>query len=120
MITISPAFDPEGQPRKPGALCIGAQKAGTSWLAQMLGQHPQVFLNPAAILFDLPAVVVHPPVYHSEIPCIMEKAAVTVDLGVDPLPEGDGGLQLGRPRKRFIGGQCGSGGCGPYPIMSRG
>ena len=37
-LTISPAFDPQGQPRKPGALCIGAQKAGTSWLAQMLGQ----------------------------------------------------------------------------------
>lgn len=46
MITISPAFDPDGQPRKPGALCIGAQKAGTSWLAQMLGQHPQVWIPP--------------------------------------------------------------------------
>lgn len=45
-ITISPAFDPQGQPRKPGALCIGAQKAGTSWLAQMLGQHPQVWIPP--------------------------------------------------------------------------
>ncbi|WP_282602380.1 sulfotransferase [Paracoccus sp. PARArs4] len=46
MLTISPAFDPEGAPRKPGALCIGAQKAGTSWLAQMLGQHPQVWIPP--------------------------------------------------------------------------
>lgn len=46
MITISPAFDPNGQPRKPGALCIGAQKAGTSWLAQTLGQHPQVWIPP--------------------------------------------------------------------------
>ncbi|WP_295045516.1 sulfotransferase [uncultured Paracoccus sp.] len=46
MITISPAFDPQGQPRKPGALCIGAQKAGTSWLAQMLGQHPQIWIPP--------------------------------------------------------------------------
>ena len=46
MITISPAFDPAGLPRKPGALCIGAQKAGTSWLAQMLGQHPQVWIPP--------------------------------------------------------------------------
>ena len=46
MITISPAFDPDGAPRKPGALCIGAQKAGTSWLAQMLGQHPQVWIPP--------------------------------------------------------------------------
>ncbi len=45
-ITISPAFDPQGQPRKPVALCIGAQKAGTSWLAQMLGQHPQVWIPP--------------------------------------------------------------------------
>lgn len=45
-LTISPAFDPQGQPRKPGALCIGAQKAGTSWLAQMLGQHPQVWIPP--------------------------------------------------------------------------
>ena len=46
LITVSPAFDPEGRPRKPGALCIGAQKAGTSWLAQMLGQHPQVWIPP--------------------------------------------------------------------------
>ncbi|WP_410218934.1 sulfotransferase family protein [Paracoccus sp. (in: a-proteobacteria)] len=46
MITISPAFDPDGLPRKPGVLCIGAQKAGTSWLAQMLGQHPQVWIPP--------------------------------------------------------------------------
>lgn len=46
MITISPAFDAQGVPRKPGALCIGAQKAGTSWLAQMLGQHPQVWIPP--------------------------------------------------------------------------
>ncbi|MFN3527044.1 MAG: sulfotransferase family protein [Paracoccus sp. (in: a-proteobacteria)] len=45
-LAISPAFDPQGQPRKPGALCIGAQKAGTSWLAQMLGQHPQVWIPP--------------------------------------------------------------------------
>ena len=40
------AIDPDGRPRKPGALCIGAQKAGTSWLAQMLGQHPQVWIPP--------------------------------------------------------------------------
>ena len=46
MITISPAFDAGGAPRKPGALCIGAQKAGTSWLAQMLGQHPQIWIPP--------------------------------------------------------------------------
>ncbi|WP_265502137.1 sulfotransferase family protein [Paracoccus beibuensis] len=45
-LAISPAFDPVGRPRKPGALCIGAQKAGTSWLAQMLGQHPQVWIPP--------------------------------------------------------------------------
>ncbi|MFV0384447.1 sulfotransferase family protein [Paracoccus sp. (in: a-proteobacteria)] len=46
MITISSGFDPEGQPRKPGALCIGAQKSGTSWLAQMLGQHPRIWIPP--------------------------------------------------------------------------
>lgn len=46
LITVSPAFDPHGRPRKPGALCIGAQKAGTSWLAQMLGQHPQIWIPP--------------------------------------------------------------------------
>lgn len=39
-------WDETGQPRKPGALCIGAQKAGTSWLAQMLGQHPQIWVPP--------------------------------------------------------------------------
>lgn len=46
MISISSAFDPEGKPRKPGLLCIGAQKSGTSWLAQMLGQHPQIWIPP--------------------------------------------------------------------------
>lgn len=30
----------------PDFLCIGAQKAGTSWLDQMLRQHPGVFLPP--------------------------------------------------------------------------
>lgn len=46
MLTISSAFDPNGKPRKPGAMCIGAQKAGTSWLAQMLGQHPEIWIPP--------------------------------------------------------------------------
>ncbi|MDO5632808.1 MAG: sulfotransferase [Paracoccus sp. (in: a-proteobacteria)] len=39
-------WNPDGAPRKPDVLCIGAQKAGTSWLAQVLGQHPQVWLPP--------------------------------------------------------------------------
>ena len=39
-------WDPDGQPRKPEILGIGAQKAGTSWLAQMLGQHPQIWIPP--------------------------------------------------------------------------
>lgn len=39
-------FDPEGKPRKPLILGIGAQKAGTSWLSQMLGQHPRVWHTP--------------------------------------------------------------------------
>lgn len=39
-------WDPEGRPRKPEILCIGAQKAGTTWLSQMLGQHPQVWTPP--------------------------------------------------------------------------
>ncbi len=30
----------------PDFICIGAQKAGTSWLARMLRQHPGVFLPP--------------------------------------------------------------------------
>lgn len=45
-MSLGVAMDPAGRPRKPGALCIGAQKAGTSWLAQMLGQHPQVWIPP--------------------------------------------------------------------------
>jgi hypothetical protein len=44
--SLGTVLDPAGQPRKPGALCIGAQKAGTSWLAQMLGQHPQIWIPP--------------------------------------------------------------------------
>ena len=27
-------------------VCIGAQKAGTTWLARMLSRHPQVFVTP--------------------------------------------------------------------------
>lgn len=45
-MTGAAAWDPAGRPRKPGALCIGVQKAGTSWLAQMLGQRPQVWIPP--------------------------------------------------------------------------
>lgn len=39
-------FDPTGRPRKPLILGIGAQKAGTSWLSQMLGQHPRIWATP--------------------------------------------------------------------------
>lgn len=31
---------------RPDFLCIGAQKAGTSWLYQMLSQNPEIFLPP--------------------------------------------------------------------------
>ncbi|MDO5647079.1 sulfotransferase [Paracoccus sp. (in: a-proteobacteria)] len=40
------AWDIAGQPRKPSVLCIGAQKAGTSWLAQVLNDHPQIWNPP--------------------------------------------------------------------------
>ena len=40
------AWDDSGKGRKPLIVGIGAQKAGTSWLAQMLGQHPRVWLTP--------------------------------------------------------------------------
>jgi hypothetical protein len=33
-------------PRYPDFMCIGAQKAGTSWLHQMLRQHPRVWVPP--------------------------------------------------------------------------
>lgn len=39
-------WDPDGAPRKPELIGIGAQKAGTTWLSQMLGQHPQVWTPP--------------------------------------------------------------------------
>lgn len=39
-------WDAEGKPRKPEILGIGAQKAGTSWLSQMLGQHPRIWTPP--------------------------------------------------------------------------
>ncbi len=39
-------WDPEGKPRKPDFLGIGAQKAGTTWLSQMLGQHPDIWTPP--------------------------------------------------------------------------
>ncbi len=39
-------WDSEGKPRKPDFLGIGAQKAGTTWMSQMLAQHPQVWTPP--------------------------------------------------------------------------
>ncbi|RCW82121.1 sulfotransferase family protein [Paracoccus lutimaris] len=39
-------WDPEGKPRKPDILGIGAQKAGTTWMSQMLGQHPDIWTPP--------------------------------------------------------------------------
>lgn len=41
-----PKWDREGAPKKPSIVGIGAQKAGTTWLSQMLSQHPQVWLPP--------------------------------------------------------------------------
>lgn len=39
-------WDTEGKPRKPAVVGIGAQKAGTTWLSQMLGQHPKIWTPP--------------------------------------------------------------------------
>lgn len=39
-------WDSEGKPKKPAIIGIGAQKAGTTWLSQMLGQHPKVWSSP--------------------------------------------------------------------------
>ena len=39
-------WDSEGQAKKPAIIGIGAQKAGTTWLSQMLGQHPAVWSSP--------------------------------------------------------------------------
>ena len=45
-MTDLPKWDPEGAPKKPQIVGIGAQKAGTTWLGQMISQHPQVWLPP--------------------------------------------------------------------------
>lgn len=39
-------WDPNGKPRKPDFLGIGAQKAGTTWMSQMLSQHPEIWAPP--------------------------------------------------------------------------
>lgn len=39
-------WDPNGKPRKPDFLGIGAQKAGTTWLSQMLAQRPDIWTPP--------------------------------------------------------------------------
>lgn len=39
-------WDSEGGPRKPTVIGIGAQKAGTTWLSQILGQHPKIWAPP--------------------------------------------------------------------------
>lgn len=40
------AWDAQGKPRKPRIIGIGAQKAGTSWLSEMLAQHPKIWTPP--------------------------------------------------------------------------
>lgn len=44
--TARQGWDPEGKPRKPRIVGIGAQKAGTSWLSEMLAQHPKIWTPP--------------------------------------------------------------------------
>ncbi len=39
-------WDIEGKPKKPTIVGIGAQKAGTTWLSQILAQHPEVWTPP--------------------------------------------------------------------------
>lgn len=39
-------WDDAGKPKKPAVVGIGAQKAGTTWLSQMLGQHPGIWSSP--------------------------------------------------------------------------
>ncbi|WP_134681298.1 sulfotransferase family protein [Paracoccus ravus] len=39
-------WDPKGRPRKPDFLGIGAQKAGTTWLSQMLSQREDIWTPP--------------------------------------------------------------------------
>ncbi|MDB6177257.1 sulfotransferase [Paracoccus sp. Z330] len=41
-----PDWDPDGKPRKPRIVGIGAQKAGTSWLSTILAQHPKIWTPP--------------------------------------------------------------------------
>ena len=43
---LTAGWNPDGKPRKPELIGIGAQKAGTTWLSQMLSQHPQVWSPP--------------------------------------------------------------------------
>lgn len=43
---MTAGWNPDGKPRKPDLIGIGAQKAGTTWLSQMLAQHPQVWSPP--------------------------------------------------------------------------
>ncbi len=45
-MTLSLKWNPQGAPRKPEIVGIGAQKAGTSWLSHMLGQHSGVWGTP--------------------------------------------------------------------------
>lgn len=40
------AWNADGKPRKPRILCIGAQKAGTSWLHHHLNAHPMIWTTP--------------------------------------------------------------------------
>lgn len=42
----APKWDENGAPKKPAIVGIGAQKAGTTWLAQMLAENPGVWAPP--------------------------------------------------------------------------
>ncbi len=43
---VAPALRLPGQPRSPDLLCVGAQKAGTTWLHTVLAHHPGFWLPP--------------------------------------------------------------------------
>lgn len=44
--SLTRQWDASGKSRKPRVLCIGAQKAGTSWLHEQLNSHPAIWTTP--------------------------------------------------------------------------
>ena len=65
------------------------------------GQDTQICLNLVTLVFNLTPVERHPIVNHSQIPRVMKKTTLCIDLGIYASPETHGRFQLRWTRKQL-------------------